>query len=765
MAEEEIIILEDGEEASSKEIKKESVKDKIKNKKLIIIIAGVILLLLIILISVYFLTKEEEVQELPDINASQIAKKLQKKEKAYLFSASKLEKMIQKANILYEKGNKKEALKIYENIASFNKAISEYNIGVAQMKEKNFQAALDSFKNAIKNKEHRCVSAINAAICALMLKKEALFNYYIDLAFVYLPEEANSPLYSYYQALINYYKRFYIETLSSLKHPTSSYYQKEQNYIAAKIFALFESDILAIEYLEKNRSINDDLTLGLLYSRIGEYDIAINHLQKSLGNAIEPLRSRIALALAYNKKGMLGSCSNAINAALKDYKEKATDIYPIKAVLKDSLFDVNVAQNEFKQKLFLDEETVFGLIFYFAPYKVFNAKQTINYIRKGGISIFIDEMTPALKYLKRSSTISKVNLAISKGIKSALEYKIHKANSIFKSLLKQYPKHSILHYNLALTYAQIGNYSLAYKHFKTSYYLDSKNYLSGIFAAMNAQMIHKDNSKLIEILKEDLETENPSLENEFYHTLIYLIENNVASVTRWFEKEKPLRPLYLIVDTIAAKRLKNPSLYQNAAAKLKASYKNDIVADIIYLNAFYRDKDIKEFAKQIQKNFKENNFNYDSLYYGPMIAKTIYTKILQIAGLLHHTRDILKKRLEIENEDVIGIMHSLAYIDIFTKNFEEAYVIYNQLIDEYKQDDTNTLFLASVASIGANHPENAIALFELSKLTDPSNFESRYALGLLYQEVKNLKAAAIQYGKIGDIGFQSNFFTFKIVSK
>ena len=124
-----------------------------------------------------------------------------------------------------------------------------------------------------------------------------------------------------------------------------------------------------------------------------------------------------------------------------------------------------------------------------------------------------------------------------------------------------------------------------------------------------------------------------------------------------------------------------------------------------------------------------------------------------------------KKRLEIENEDVIGIMHSLAYIDIFTKNFEEAYVIYNQLIDEYKQDDTNTLFLASVASIGANHPENAIALFELSKLTDPSNFESRYALGLLYQEVKNLKAAAIQYGKIGDIGFQSNFFTFKIVSE
>jgi cytochrome c-type biogenesis protein CcmH/NrfG len=70
--------------------------------------------------------------------------------------------------------------------------------------------------------------------------------------------------------------------------------------------------------------------------------------------------------------------------------------------------------------------------------------------------------------------------------------------------------------------------------------------------------------------------------------------------------------------------------------------------------------------------------------------------------------------------------------------------------------------LASVASIGANHDANAIALLELAKLTDPNNFESRLALGLLYMEVKNVEAALIQFSKIGDSNFISKYFTFFI---
>jgi len=132
--------------------------------------------------------------------------------------------------------------------------------------------------------------------------------------------------------------------------------------------------------------------------------------------------------------------------------------------------------------------------------------------------------------------------------------------------------------------------------------------------------------------------------------------------------------------------------------------------------------------------------------------------------MLYYVRDVLERQLQDENDDVVGIMQALGYVDIYTGNYEEAYAIYNELIDTYKQKDANTLFLASVASIGAKHNANAIALLELAKLTDPNNFESRLALGLLYMEVKNIQATVIQFSKIGDSNFISKYFTFKILA-
>ena len=52
---------------------------------------------------------------------------------------------------------------------------------------------------------------------------------------------------------------------------------------------------------------------------------------------------------------------------------------------------------------------------------------------------------------------------------------------------------------------------------------------------------------------------------------------------------------------------------------------------------------------------------------------------------------------------------------------------------------------------------------ELSKLIDPGNIESRYALGLVYQEMGNYEAAVIQFRNIGNIGFISEYFSFDIL--
>ena len=123
---------------------------------------------------------------------------------------------------------------------------------------------------------------------------------------------------------------------------------------------------------------------------------------------------------------------------------------------------------------------------------------------------------------------------------------------------------------------------------------------------------------------------------------------------------------------------------------------------------------------------------------------------------------MLEKRLKKESSDLQNIIQALAKTDIYLKNFEEAFVFYNQLIDELKVRDTTTILNAAISAIGAGHKENAIVLLEIAKLIDKKNYEARYGLGLLYQESNNYNAAAIQYNLIDNQDYKSQYFDFRI---
>jgi tetratricopeptide (TPR) repeat protein len=703
--------------------------------------------------------KSSKKAEVLDINTTKIVENFNKKNNISSFSPSNLENMIKKANLLYERGDKNEALKVYEKIATFNEAISYYNMGVAKLKEKNYKEALDSFKKAINNGEQRCVSSINAAVASLELGRQDLFKYYIDLAYTYLPQESNAPLYSYYVGLINYYKNFYYESLAAFTHQNSKYYTYEQNYLASKILASININKKAINKLEKKAKKNDALTLGLLYAKIGEFKVSEDYLIKAIQNTQKPLHVKAALVLIENKLGKLKSSAKLMNEL--EAKNK-TLIYPIKTILKQSLFDVNIAQKEFDKTLFFDDVRTYGLIFYFAPFKVFNAKRTVDYIRKGSINIFIDQIGTALSYLNKSSKISKVNISISQGIKMALSYHTEKANKIFLNILKTYPKHSVLHYDLALTYAQMSDFADAQKHFSISYHLDNGNYMAGVFAILTGKLIGKNIKKLTEDVKASIAQDATLKKSNIFMSLIHLTERNQLSLARWLEEKKASTPLNLILDTIISQKISNENLYRQKAALLNSILPKDIMANIINFNVKHQKGDIKKYAKAIQIDFKKLDLNYDAFYYGPRLVQEQYVKLIQIGGLLYRQRDQLIKQVDLEKNDSAAITQTLAYISIYTHNFEEAFVLYNKLIDDYKKDDSRTIFLAAVASIGAHHTENTVALLELSKLIDPTNMESRYGLGLIYQEINNFKGAVIQYNKIGDSDFKSKYFSFKI---
>lgn len=762
--EEDIIIIEDSDAAIDNVASDKSISEKDtqtpNKKKLIYIGIGVGVVLIIVIVS-FILTNSKKKTEV--ISTDRIEEKLDEQITKPV-EPSKIENMIAKADYLYSTGSKIEALSLYEKIALYSEAVSAYNLGVAQLKDAQYETALSSFQKAIQNNEKRCVSAINAAVCSLHLKNEKSFRYYIDLAYAYLPQERQSPLYSYYYTLINYYNGNYIEALSSLKNPTTDEYIKVQNDLSSKINALFNNNFSAIESMEKNALTGNDFSLGLLYGRIGDLTLAKKHLQDAIKNNIEPIKSQLALGFINLKAGQVQEAAKEIENVTDMFGEKAYEPYPIKVKLKSSLFNQDLAQKRYRDIIINSKEINYQKIFYFSPYKVFNANQTISYIRKGTANIFIDNVNSAEEYLTKSSSSSSVNIGIVNAIKKALSFKLREANKILEKLVEVQPKHSILHYNLALTYAQMGNMVDAHKHFLRSYNLDAKNYLSGVYTVMTSQLINKENPKLLSIIKDNISEEEPSEEIDLCKTLLFISEDSILAAADWLDKNYQQKPLYLALDIIIALKQNNLDEAQKSANKLTFLLPNEILPHLMYIDAFFSKLNPKEYAKEVTHYLKIQELNFNDLYFGAHVTRYLYVQQNLITGRLYFLREQIKKVLESTTELTHEITSTLALASLYDGAYEESYTLYNSLIDDLKVRDSQTIFLGAVASTAAEHHANAIALLELSKMKNPDLLESRYALGLLYLESKNNKGATIQFSKINKNNFNSEYFNFDIDS-
>ncbi|WP_434657298.1 tetratricopeptide repeat protein [Sulfurimonas sp. NW9] len=762
-AQEEIIIIEDSDAVLHSHEQTDEVLDEndeeSKQKKIILFGGIAVIVVLLITVTALLLIKKSSTKKVD--NFSLLENKL-KEAKAPVIEQSKLENMIAKANYLYATGAKEKALTLYENIAYYSQAISQYNLGVAQMKNKQYALALKTFQNAILNDEKRCVSAINAAVCSLHVKDQSSFKYYIDLAYAYLPYEINSPLYSYYYTLISYYNKNYLGALNALKNTDHPAYPVIQNHLSAKINALYNNNYDAIDALEKINEEVDDFSLALLYARIGDFNLAIDHLNTAITKNNQPLRAKLARSYINLKAGHTKKAASQLKKVTDEYPQKIYKIYPVSVKLKDALFDPQKAQTLYRKKIQNSKFLNFQKIFYFSPYKIFNANQTISYIRKGNANIYIDNIQSAQQYLKKSYSASNVDIGITKAIKKALSLKIREANQDLQQLVKIQPKHSILHYNLALTYAQMGDMLQANKHFLRSYHLDAKNYLSGVYAVMTSKLINKDYTKLESILKDSLSGENSSEEIDLYNTLLHINDNDYLSAIEWLDKDYKQRPLYLMLKVLIGMKTKNLDRAKSAASKLTVMFPHDILPHMIYIDTHFTGYTIPKYAEEVLKYLNTQQFTYTDLYYGPFITRYTYIQEHLITGRLYYLQEQLKYVLQTKDTDIQDIESALALTLLYNKNFEEAYTHYNHLIDELKVQDAYTLYLGAVASTAAKHHANAIALLELSKMKNENFYEARYALALLYMEIKNNEGAAIQLQKIDDDSFESEYFEFNI---
>ena len=740
----------------------EGVKSKFKLTKKLLILIGTSILIFILLITALIVAfsgpdePESQVIELEEpklITPPTITQK---------FQSSKIDSMLIKANKLYESGNKAEALKIYENIAVYNESLSNYNLGVSKMNQGLFKDAINSFKDAIANNENIAVSAINLAVCALEINDEKLFEYYIDLANAFINRDSDVNLYEFYNALVNYYRGYYIEALHTLDLSNSKYYTSQKEYLRSKILSYLHEDKEAIKAIKAVEDYDISLPLGLLHARLGEYKEAKKYLNRALVDEKNAPSTYLAISLIDLKTGEFGSAAKTLKM-LNDFNSTfVRDTYPIKTVLNPELFDINLAQNNYDLTKFFDQNSLYQILFYFTPYKAFDPKQTIEYIRKGGLSLFVDESGIADEYLETSGIVSKANVMLSKAIFKALNNKLREANSDFLEITKLYPNHSIVQFNLALTFAQLGDFAQAYKHFVTSYHLDPSNYIAGAYAIMAAKMIGRDAKRLTKEVMDTMDTDTNLDQDNIYKAMIQLTQGNQGALNDWLDKNHNENVLNIVFNIICAYITDRNDIVILATDELNQKLPNDVLTNIIYSVTRFDVKNIKNYAKDIQVKFLTTKLDKGTLYGGATIIKAEYIKLLQIAGLLNIERESIIKDLKISSDNTKDILHTLAYLSLFTGHYEEAYTIYNELVNTEKEDDANTLFLASVASIGANHPDSAIGYLELAKLTNPTYSEARLALGFLYQEVGNIDAAITQYSGLGDSKYQSQFFTFRL---
>ncbi|ECL2177281.1 TPA: tetratricopeptide repeat protein [Campylobacter coli] len=751
------------ESSTFEEVKEDEPTPWYKDRKFMSLVGLSLGIICILVFTLFYLTFNEGKVK-PDIIASKpIEQPVVMPDESYNYNdMTRVDGMIQKANALYLKGEVEQALKVYEQIAVYNESLSNYNLGVSQMNEGKFDEAFDSFKKAIANGENQSVAAINAAVCALKLNDKEKFKYYIDLAQVYLPKEGKSKLYDYYLALINYYKGYYPEALQMLQRVNSEPYTDVAKYLSAKIYAKMDFDAKSVQQLNTQGSFEPSLSLGLLYARMGEYDKAKIALNTAMKIERDFNQSLSALTLVDIKTGDFQDMLLRLQDTYRndEDKYKILDRYKIKVRLNKELFNIAIAQRNFSNDILKKQKDQFDLLFYFAPYQVFDSKQASLYIKKANITNFVDDSSDGQSYLARSQALSSTNVKISNIINDALNQKLRLANKEFQALLEDYPEHSILQYNLALTYAQMQNYELAYKHFSSSYHLNPKNYLAGAFAMFCGKLSDNDTTKLYHEILDNIAADS-NFKANMQKNMLFLANGDYISMLPYLDENGQKTPLNLIFETIIAKNNNLNNQVDVRIAKLRSELPQDIVANILYFNSLNSNLNIKEYAQNAQIHFKNLQVDYRSVFGGSNIARELYVNLMHIAGLLNLERQKFKTLINTSKVKDEGMIRTLAYLDIFAQQYEESYALYNTLIDEYGAKDSRTLFLASVAAVGANNPNSAIALLQLSKLTDKNNKESKVALGLLYQEVGNYEAAMTQYRTLPN-DFKSEFFTFDI---
>ncbi len=553
-----------------------------------------------------------------------------------------------KAVLHFRKGEYKDALRLFEKTSKVFEAPSLLNMGIIYYKQKDEKKAQEFF-NKIYSKKTNLINQPYSFIssCYYLFEITKDDKYMLDLVTIF----QNSKKLSEYNELITDIKDAILKELANRYLMIEDY----ENALGALNAMSYSLDLKKAMILIK---LNNFQKASTILKKIREEEKNSEILNKVLWISAYS-------SLKQNNFEDAQEILDLINDRKKDFNVNIQ--MPLEIFFNKDLYSY---KDYYKSIMKFDEDRMYDFIYYFAPFVFSDSKEIIYDSVKGFI------------YGKAQSVENLENMV---------------EKNIIKTDSKAY-----IYYNLALSYAQINDFTNAYKNFEKAYKLSPGNKLYSVMYLITANKISADiPEKQRAILDKNIK-DSGGLYSYFAKELYKLFVNstyNVVEASQSYEKTV----FYKAIDFL--KKMNNNENLSNH--QLLEDYERDPFIYLLKLVQKNKNEDEYRYAARVQDavTLKYNNNFLDS----SLITSKYYIDILRAFGVFSRVD------FNIDGNNNPSYLVTKAYSDLYLSKPLTSIETLKRLKDEFGYENRFTMYLSTASFLESLRPEEASIQISLIK--------------------------------------------------
>ena len=573
-----------------------------------------------------------------------------------------------KAVLHFRKGEYKDALRLFERTSKIFEAPSLLNMGIIYYKQKDDEKAKELF-NKIYSKKTNLLNQPYSFIssCYYLFEITKDDKYMLDLVTIF----QNSNKLSEYNELITDIKDAILKELANRYLMIEDY----ENALGALNAMSYSLDLKKAMILIK---LNNFQKASVILKKVREEEKNIEILNKVLWISAYS-------SLKQNNFEDAQEILDLINDRKKDFNVNTQ--MPLEIFFNKDLYTY---KDYYKKVIKFDEERMYDFIYYFAPFVFSDSKEIIYDSVKGfiyGKAQSVENLENMVEYNTKF-----INLVKQDPIKRVNELK-----NIIKTDSKAY-----IYYNLGLSYAQINDFTNAYKNFEKAYKLSPGNKLYSVMYLITANKASADMPEKQRAILDKNIKDSSGLYSYFSKELYKLFINsgyNVVETAQSYEKTV----FYKAIDFL--KKMNNNEDLSNH--QLLEDYERDSFIYLLKLVQKNRSENEYKYASRVQDavTLKYNNNFLDS----SLITSKYYIDILKAFGVFSRVD------FNIDGNNNPSYLLTKVYSDLYLGKPLNSIDTLKRLKDEFGYENRFTMYLSTASFLESLRPEEASIQISLIK--------------------------------------------------